>query len=95
MSKYQTKKGEIFEAECRKFMKIRHIRSLEELRSHTTIGSNTTMLKYMDDPEAMPVGKMAEVMTALKMPKDIRVELLSKITWSLMRRVQEDRISKQ
>lgn len=80
MSKYQTKKGEIFEAECRKFMKIRHIRSLEELRSHTTIGSNTTMLKYMDDPEAMPVGKMAEVMTALKMPKDIRVELLSKIT---------------
>ena len=80
MSKYQTKKGEIFEAECRKFMKIRHIRSLEELRSHTTIGSNTTMLKYMDDPEAMPVGKMSEVMTALKMPKDIRVELLSKIT---------------
>lgn len=80
MSKYQTKKGEIFEAECRKFMKIRHIRSLEELRSHTTIGSNTTMLKYMDDPEAMPVGKMAEVMKALKMPKDIRVELLTKIT---------------
>lgn len=80
MSKYQTKKGEIFEAECRKFMKIRHIRSLEELRSHTTIGSNTTMLKYMDDPEAMPVGKMAEVMSALKMPKDIRVELLCKIT---------------
>ena len=38
------------------------------------------MLKYMDDPEAMPVGKMAEVMTALKMPKDTRVELLSKIT---------------
>lgn len=80
MSKYQTKKGELFEAECRKFMKIRHIRSLEELRSFTTIGSNTTMLKYMDDPEAMPVGKMAEVMKALKMPKDIRVELLTKIT---------------
>ena len=80
MSKYQTKKGEIFEAECRKFMKIRHIRSLEELRSHTTIGSNTTMLKYMDDPEAMPVGKMAEIMAALKLPKETRLEILSKMT---------------
>ena len=79
MSKYQTKKGEIFEAECRKFMKIRHIRSLEELRSHTTIGSNTTMLKYMDDPEAMPVGKMAEVLTALRIPKETKVEMMQKL----------------
>lgn len=80
MSRYQTKKGELFEAECRRYMKLRHIRSLEELRSHTTIGSNTTFLKYFDDPEAMPLGKMAEVLAALKVPKDIRVELISKIT---------------
>lgn len=80
MSKYQTKKGAIFEAECRKFMKLRHINSLEELRSHTTVGSNTTFLKYFDDPEAMPLGKMAEVLAALKMPKDIRVDIISKIT---------------
>ena len=80
MSKYQTKKGELFEAECRRYMKLRHIRSLEELRSHTSVGSNTTFLKYFDDPEAMPLGKMAEVLAALKVPKDIRVELISKIT---------------
>ena len=80
MSRYQTKKGELFEAECRRLMKLRHIRSLEELRSHTTIGSNTTFLKYFDDPESMPLGKMAEILAALKMPKDIRIELLTKIT---------------
>lgn len=80
MSRYQTKKGELFEAECRRYMKLRHIRSLEELRSHTSVGSNTTFLKYFDDPEAMPLGKMAEVLAALKVPKDIRVELISKIT---------------
>lgn len=80
MSRYQTKKGELFEAECRKFMKLRHIRSLEELRSHTSVGSNTTFLKYFDDPECMPVGKMAEVLTALKMPKETRLEIISKMT---------------
>lgn len=80
MSRYQTKKGELFEAECRRYMKLRHIRSLEELRSHTTIGSNTTFLKYFDDPEAMPLGKMAEVLAALKMPKDVRVDIITKIT---------------
>ena len=80
MSRYQTKKGELFEAECRKFMKLRHIRSLEELRKHTTVGSNTTFLKYFDDPECMPVGKMAEILYALKMPKDIRLEIISKMT---------------
>ena len=80
MGKYQTKKGEIFEAECRKYMKLRHIGSLEELRSRTTVGSNTTFLRYMDDPELMPMGKMAEVLTALRMPKDIRIQLLTKIT---------------
>jgi hypothetical protein len=80
MSRYQTKKGALFEAECRKFMKLRHISSLEELRSLTSVGSNTTFLKYMDDPECMPVGKMAEVLTALKMPKDTRLDIISKLT---------------
>lgn len=80
MSKYQTKKGELFEAECRKYMKLRHIRTMEELRSHTTIGSNTTFLKYFDDPEAMPLGKMAEILTALKIPRDLKQEILLKLT---------------
>lgn len=80
MGRYQTKKGELFEAEVRKFMTLRHIRSLEELRSHTTVGSNTTFLKYLDDPESMPVGKMAEILQALKMPKETRLEIITKMT---------------
>lgn len=80
MSRYQTKKGELFEAECRKYMKLRHIKSLEDLRSRTTVGSNTTFLKYLDDPEQMPVGKMAEVLTALKIPKDTRLDIIMKLT---------------
>lgn len=80
MSRYQTKKGELFEAECRKYMKLRHIRSLEDLRSRTTVGSNTTFLKYLDDPMSMPVGKMAEVLTALKIPKDTRLDIIMKLT---------------
>ena len=80
MSKYQTKKGVLFEAECRKYMKLRHINSLEDLRSQTTVGSNTTFLKYLDDPELMPVGKMAEVLTALKIPKETRLDIIMKLT---------------
>ena len=80
MGKYQTKKGALFEAECRKYMKLRHIHSLEELRSQTTVGSNTTFLKYFDDPECMPVGKMAEVLTALRMPKDTKLDIILKLT---------------
>ena len=79
MGKYQTKKGALFEAECRKYMKLRHIHSLEELRSQTTVGSNTTFLKYFDDPEQMPVGKMAEVLTSLRIPKYIKVEMMQKL----------------
>lgn len=80
MSRYQTKKGELFEAECRKYMKLRHMTSLEELRSHTSVGSNVTFLKYFDDPECMPVGKLMEVLTALKMPKDIKMDIMLKLT---------------
>ena len=80
MGKYQTKKGEQFEAECRKYMKLRHISSLEDLRSRTTVGSNTTFLKYFDDPECMPVGKLTEIMAALKLPKEIRLEIMTKMT---------------
>ena len=80
MGRYQTKKGELFEAEVRKYMTLRHIKTLEELRAHTTVGSNTTFLKYLDDPESMPLGKMAEILMALKMPKETRLEIVSKLT---------------
>lgn len=80
MSRYQTQKGVIFEAEVRRYMKLRHITGgMEGLRAHTTIGSSTTILKYMDDPEAMPVGKMAEIFRALKIPKEERLSLLNKL----------------
>lgn len=79
MGKFQTKKGEFFEAECRKYMKLRHINTLEKLRSHTTVGSNTTFLKYFDDPDTMPMGKMAEIMSALNMPKDVKSTIINRI----------------
>lgn len=80
MGKYQTQLGRIFEAEIRKNMKLRRLNSLEDVRKLTTIGSNGTFLRYMDDPELIPVGKMAEIMAAVNMPKDDRLRILSKIT---------------
>ena len=80
MSRYQTQKGRIFEAELRKYMKLRHLSSLEDVRKLTTIGSNKTFIKYMDDPELIPVGKMAEILQAVKMPKDDRLRVVTKMT---------------
>lgn len=79
MSKYQTQKGRIFEAELRKNMKLRHMESLEDVRKLTSIGSNVTFLKYIDDPELIPMGKMGEILEAVKMPKDDRLIMITKI----------------
>ena len=77
MSKYQTKKGQQFEAELWRYMKLRRINSFEELRQLTTIGSNVTMGKYRDDPTLIPVGKLLEIMRAVRMPKDERVRIIN------------------
>lgn len=79
MSKYQTKKGMIFESEISKYMILARMRSKEELRAHTTVGSNVTMLKYFDDPECIPLGKLQEMMSALKIPKEERLKIITKL----------------
>ncbi len=77
MSKTQTKKGIIFESELAKYMKLRGITSKEKLRSLTTVGSHQTIINYFDDPERIPMGKMQEIMTALKVPKEERVRIVT------------------
>lgn len=79
MGKYQTKKGMIFESELSKYMILTRMRSKEELRSHTTVGSNVTMLKYFDDPESIPIGKLVEIMSALKIPRDERLRIIQQL----------------
>mgnify|MGYP006992065952 CR=1 FL=1 len=37
---------DLFRATLRKYMELRHIRTLEQLRAHTTVGSSTTFRKY-------------------------------------------------
>lgn len=79
MSKYQTRKGVIFESELSKYMTLYKITSKDALRARTTVGSNKTMLKYFDDPELIPIGKLTEIMSALKIPKDERVRIIAKL----------------
>ena len=77
MGKYQTKKGIIFESELSKYMKLRNISSKEKLRSLTTVGSHQTIINYFDDPEKIPMGKMQEIMSTLKIPHEDRVRIVT------------------
>lgn len=79
MSKFQTRKGVIFESELKKYMTLYKIGSKEGLRKRTTIGSNVTILKYFDDPETIPIGKLTEIMSALRIPKEERIKIISKL----------------
>ena len=80
MRNNQTKKGVKFEAECKKYMILRHINSKEQLRSLTTVGSNRTFLKYFKDPDLMPLGVANEIMEALKVPSSERASFIEMLT---------------
>lgn len=77
MSKAQTKKGIIFEAELSKYMKLRNITSKEKLRKLTSVGSHETIINYFDNPELIPLGKMSEIMFALRVPKEERTRIIN------------------
>lgn len=79
MRRPQTKKGIILESELSKYMILQKFTSKEALRQHTTVGSNCTMLKYFADPELIPLGTMTEIMSALKVPKDEQLRILSQL----------------
>lgn len=76
----QTKKGERFEAEMLKYRKIRHLRSWEEVRALTTIGSINTMGKYIKDPERIPLGALKEIFDGLKVPGEERIKILEMLS---------------
>lgn len=79
MSVRQTKKGLQLESELLRYMKQRQIRSKEALRTHTTVGSNVTMIKYFDNPDDMPIGTMNEIMNALRIPKEERIRIMTQL----------------
>lgn len=60
--------ADLFRAIVRKYMELRHIRTREQLRAHTTVGSNKTFNKYWNDPELMTLGVFLQIMRALNVP---------------------------
>lgn len=79
MSKRQTKKGIIFESSISTYMVLHKVRSKEALRARTTIGSNKTILKYFDNPDYIPIGSFNEIMSALKVPPEERIKIMTKL----------------
>ena len=77
MKKNITKKGMFFNAELSKYMIMRRLTSKESLRELTTVGSNCTMLKYFADPERIPLGIMIEIFSALKVPREEQIRIIS------------------
>ena len=59
-----------------KYMKIRHIRTPDQLRKHTRVGSPNTFRKYLASPDLMPLGVFDEIMGALNVPEEERIALL-------------------
>ena len=68
--------GDLFRATCKKYMELRHISNWEKLRAHTTVGSNKTFLKYLNNPELLPIGVWEQIMGALKVPREEQIEIL-------------------
>lgn len=69
---------ELFRGTCKKYMELRHIKSKEDLRAHTTVGSNTTFIKYWHDPELLPMGVFEQIMGALNVPYEEQFNILRK-----------------
>lgn len=68
--------SELFRATMKKYMELRHIWTREQLRKHTTIGSNTTFGKYWKNPELIPIGQFLRMCDALNVPHAERWEML-------------------
>ena len=66
---------DLFRATTKKYMELRHIRTREQLRAHTTVGSHNTFKKWWDDPELMPMGVFEQIMTCLNVPREEQFEI--------------------
>ncbi len=69
-------KAELLQGTIAKYMKIRHINTQAQLRAHTRVGSPNTFRKYLASPDLMPLGVFDEIMGALNVPEEERIELL-------------------
>lgn len=70
--------ADLFRATTKKYMELRHIRTREQLRKHTTVGGNKTFSKYFADPELIPLGVFIQIMDCLNVPYEERWEILKK-----------------
>jgi len=66
-----------FRALVRKYMELRHVRRLEDLRQHTTL-STGTFSKYWNNPRLFPLGEAAAIFNYLKIPYEERGQVLFK-----------------
>lgn len=71
--------AELFKATIKYYMTLRHIKTLEQLRSHTSVGSNKTFLKYFNNPDLIPMGILLQIIDALKIPDNEKESFLKKI----------------
>ncbi len=64
-----------FRGTVKDYMEQRHIRTREQLRAHTTIGSSTTFRKHWNDPDLMPMGNFFQIMNALNVQREKQLEI--------------------
>ena len=69
-------KADLVRATCKKYMELQHIKSREQLRLHTVVGSSTTFRKYWNDPELIPLGVFLQIMKCLNVPQEEQFEIL-------------------
>lgn len=68
--------ADLFRGTVKSYMEQRHIRTKEQLREHTTVGSSTTFRKYWNEPELMPMGVWLQIMDSLNVPFEDRCKIL-------------------
>lgn len=67
---------EMFRGLIRKYMELRHVRRLEDIRQHTTL-SKGTFSKYWNEPCLYPLGQVIAMFNYLKIPYEERSQVLN------------------
>jgi hypothetical protein len=68
--------GDLFKATVAKYKILRHIKGNKALFAHTTCSSIATFNRRMAEPEGMELELFCEVMNALNVPMEDRIEIL-------------------
>lgn len=68
---------EEFRGLVRKYMELRHVRRLEDVRLHTTL-SKGTFCKYWHNPTFFSLGNVIDIFEYLKIPHEERSKVLKK-----------------